>query len=342
MKHEFNIHMHSLAPRVSAEHPPALLTGGESTEHGHQLSIDWLSMTFSNQLSLQTIIIFFSELLGLPVSAVQKNGLHGYKESFTLCVGLSHDLQILGHFAFGGLNQNGTSLLQITGSGCRMITDWNHVYRFSLDNQAKFTRLDLAMDFFHGQYSITDVVQWYKEGQFTNRGRPPSSSLSGDWLNEYAGRTLYIGKTSNGKLLRVYEKGRQLGDIESPWLRFEVQIGSRDRVIPLESIIKIQDYFLGSYQCFKEHFSAFFSQSPIPISISQKQETQITVSHYLKHICNSYGQVFKYISNLADFDIQDLLNAITRFGVPRRLHQSGLKHSPQFKDAIQLMKVKIQ
>ncbi len=36
---------------------------------------------------------------------------------------------------------------------------------------------------------------------------------------------------SSAKMLRVYEKGIQLGDLGSPWVRYEVQLGSRDRVV---------------------------------------------------------------------------------------------------------------
>jgi DNA relaxase NicK len=54
-----------------------------------------------------------------------------------------------------------------------------------------------------------------------------------------------VGKRKNGKLLRVYEKGKQLGDESSPWVRWELELHNRDRVIPWEVLLEpVQDFKL--------------------------------------------------------------------------------------------------
>ena len=51
-------------------------------------------------------------------------------------------------------------------------------------------------------------------------------SQAGDWAREgVAGRTLYLGSVKSPLLLRVYEKGKQLGPEYSPdWVRVELQV----------------------------------------------------------------------------------------------------------------------
>ena len=47
------------------------------------------------------------------------------------------------------------------------------------------------------------------------------------------GRTLQIGCRSSDKLLRAYEKGKQLGSANSDWLRLEVELKAKHTHIRL-------------------------------------------------------------------------------------------------------------
>lgn len=51
-------------------------------------------------------------------------------------------------------------------------------------------------------------------------------STVGDWLSETApnGRTLYIGSRQSTAYLRLYEKGKQLGESDSTWVRVELEV----------------------------------------------------------------------------------------------------------------------
>ncbi len=46
------------------------------------------------------------------------------------------------------------------------------------------------------------------------------------------GRTLYIGKRENGKMLRIYEKGKHLGNPVSSWVSVELELKGKNRIIP--------------------------------------------------------------------------------------------------------------
>jgi DNA relaxase NicK len=61
------------------------------------------------------------------------------------------------------------------------------------------------------------------------------------------GRSLYVGSRESGKLLRVYEKGIQMGDPKDKWVRWELELHSSQRVIPLDTIIKPSEYLAGAY-----------------------------------------------------------------------------------------------
>src|SRR5690606_6258301 len=145
--------------------------------------------------------------------------------------------------------------------------------------QAKVTRLDLCVDFLHGEYTVDDAVSLYKSGRFNCSGREPLTDCAGDWLNGKS-RTLYIGKAKNGKLLRVYEKGHQLGDLDSSWVRYEVQFGSRDRVIPLEALTERDKYFAGAYPALVDLLANACGAEKI---LTTRTEGEITLAHLLTH-----------------------------------------------------------
>src|SRR6185436_18889339 len=65
-----------------------------------------------------------------------------------------------------------------------------------------------------------------------------------------SGRSFYVGSRQGGKLCRVYEKGKQLGDAESKWTRAEVELHAKDRVIPWDAVTEPVKYLAGSFPFF--------------------------------------------------------------------------------------------
>jgi len=93
-------------------------------------------------------------------------------------------------------------------------------------------------------------VRWYLCDGFTTGGNRPKCSQQGNWITpDPHGRTFYVGRRKNGKLLRVYEKGKQLGDPRSPWVRFELELHNTDRVIPFEVLLTPGPFVAGAYPC---------------------------------------------------------------------------------------------
>lgn len=163
--------------------------------------------------------------------------------------------QTLAHIGVGG--QKNTVLFMITGHGCLNAQDgWEKRLHKMLDSSythAKITRIDLAHDDFSGAYSsVIDADKNETQGAFilTKASKRPQVMHFGNWKHndpEQKGRTLVVGSRINGKLMRVYEKGKHLGAKQSRWTRSELEIHAKKRLIPFDVLLHPTTYFCGSY-----------------------------------------------------------------------------------------------
>lgn len=206
--------------------------------------VDYLNCSFPFP-SKQSLADFFSELLAILGSAFapaidRRCGKYGYESSFTL-----GDSKAL--FAYGG--NNGTGFLSFSGESCHQIPSWERLVHYLANiRHAHITRWDGAYDDFAGVHTVDHALRMYLEELFTCGGRKPRMEQRGNWIEpDGRGRTLYIGSSENGKLLRVYEKGMQLGIPWHPWVRWECQLGNTDRIIPWEAVLEPGKYLAGCY-----------------------------------------------------------------------------------------------
>lgn len=287
-----------------------------------KVKVDWLNCTFPKpEMSASAFVTLLSRMLSRPVSAVDDRGMLGFETSVKLFAHHGSAQTPIGCLAFGGESQRGKWLLQLTGSGCSFVRDWDGLADLLESLGGKLTRVDLALDFLQGEHSVEEAVTLYQMGGFTpgGAGRPPSSRLDGDWLGVAAGRSLYVGKATNGKMLRVYEKGRQLGDPNSAWTRFEVQLGSRDRVLPFECLTARDAFFAGCYPCLEsmvEEAAEF-----IPTTIEQGE---VTMVHLLYHFKRCYGKVLDTCLGHLAADNAQFIEHVRIVGVPKRLNLSSI------------------
>lgn len=110
-----------------------------------------------------------------------------------------------------------------TASGAHRRRPWATL-RAQLESgpPAWLTRVDVACDLYNGQITVRDAERWWEEGQFNNRGQRPHAQLIDD-KGSKKGCTFNVGSRQSPKLLRIYEKGRELGKKDSEWVRFEGQ-----------------------------------------------------------------------------------------------------------------------
>lgn len=303
----------SAAPALS---PRAVTRGEKKTD---QAKVDWLNATFAKPaLSESGFIALFGRMLGRPVTGQEGGGLLGFKTSIKLFAHHGATKSAMGFLAFGGESQNGRWLLSLTAVGCGFVKDWPEMADFLESLDAKITRLDLAVDFLDGEHSVDEAVSLYEFGGFSLGKNSPSSRIDGDWLNGIAGRTLYVGKAQNGKMLRVYEKGRQLGDPESEWVRFEVQLGSRDRLIPYQAMVYRDEFFAGCYPA----LASMLEQEGTAIPTMQAK-ARTTLAHLWHHLKRCYGKTIDALVTHTGAPYAELIEEVRVIGLPSRLDHSS-------------------
>ena len=301
-----------------AEESPGLVIPGESSgtnPTGQQTGIgtaaltDWLNATFrvKENTDPETFFQRLSEVTGGILGGMtdRKRGLHGWKHSYAFDRG-----SVM--FAVGG--QRGTALLSIPGEGCAFISDWEKVKRFLRDELVgKITRWDGAADDFEGKHSVDLAVELYKLGGFNSGGRQPLPRQHGNWITpDDSGRTFEVGSRKNGKLARIYEKGKQLGQPLNPWVRWEVELHSIDRRIPWEVLTAPGEYVAGAYPCLSwvsEHASRI-----------RTVKAQDAISYErLKHAgWLAYGALVNVMLQ-REGSAERVVELLRRDGVPKRL-----------------------
>lgn len=180
---------------------------------------------------------------------------------FNWRVALRSGDQHVGLLEFGGVHtmrQDGTRTgrIELTGDGCRLYeasSGGDHAQRWSSlasllgAVDARLTRVDIAADDFAGHWPISWAIERYNEGAFDRRGQRPKARLIDDMGNR-TGKTFYVGSRTSENQLRVYEKGREQGDPESPWVRYEGEFhASNRRELPLDMLVDPAPYLIGAY-----------------------------------------------------------------------------------------------
>lgn len=298
-------------------------TGSKKTDTQFRASkIDWLNATFDAPvMSVHALMGFIGDVMDKPVQAVLDGGLFGFSERHRMTVCLDDGAKVeIGSIALGGESQKGRWLLQLNGKGCGLVNDWESVQELLEGLAATISRVDLAVDFLDGEYSVDDAMTLYHEGAFINRGRNPELDTQGAWHEQGTkGRTMYVGKLKNGKTLCVYEKGRQLKMPDSNWTRFEVRLGNRDRVIPLDVLTNPDKYFTGAYPALAHMLEAAAEEIP-----TVKEEVKGSLAHGLYHLERCYGKYIHQTLTATGCAISDLVEEIRVIGIPKKVEPSGV------------------
>lgn len=312
-----------------ASRSPRQLTGGESP-----VIVDWLTVTWKpepDEVLVFNVQDLLCRVMG-DVFGIEVPGLYGYETGVKLTKMCNDSLISVGRLDYGGDHHAGRARLDLSGTGCGQVNNWHFLQsEVSEFSEVKLTRVDLAYDSIDGAFTVEDAKEWLLQGEFNCGGRNPRHSTPGDWQNpNYAageglryGRTLEIGRRENGKMLRSYEKGRQLGESDSPWTRFEVEIRNIDRDIPLEILTEREKYFVGAYECLQR----LVDSDSQKISTHQK-EGEISMERLTHYARVSYGKLIQVMRG--NLSANEIIEELARPGLPRRLEKPVLTgFSPQ-------------
>lgn len=301
--------------------PPSLI-GGESSRRA---KVDWCTWTFfpfSQDLHCGAECLeFLRTVTGVPLVGGDAPGLLGYDKGFKVFAVNGASFEPVARVDWGGAQHGGRARVDLSGKMCGLVDNWREIMIYIAHAaEAKLTRVDLAVDLEHGELGVEDCREWWQAGDFNSGGRRPSYSTVGAWIEGHndAGRTLYVGKRQNGKMLRCYEKGRQLGQPDNPWVRFEVEIRNIDRDIPLDILTDCDTYFAGAYKCMERVLDA----APTKVPTHQK-EGEIAVEHLVKHGTSAYGGLVHVLR--ATMSAGEIVSLLSRPVPPKRLAMASLK-----------------
>ncbi len=262
----------------------------------------------------------------LPIDDIEeRRGCFGFKFSKRFGNGA-------GLVAWGGKSQRDRVYFSIQGKGCSLVTDWEGLAAWLDMNRAVIKRTDVAYDDFAGErVSIAWAQSHYEAGGFNAGGRSPKHSLFGDWLSgnaSSAGRTLGIGSRESGKYCRIYEKGKQLGDGNSPWARVEVEWRGQDRHIPSDILRRPGSYLAGAYPCLAWLHD---EQSRIKtIANAASIEFDSAIAHGKQHV----GRLVNLMLHVFAGDASAVVERSRRDGIPARLdaYSYHLANRPELLD----------
>lgn len=292
---------------------------------GEIVNIDWLnfivpSSCFVHDINSDDQTEYMQARVELDAFLTQIFGSHvtekrGYRNFYdhTLVIG-----EGWGFVLHGG--QRNTICFMLTGTGCGAFQPgWEtRLYERSKSLRGSYiTRVDLAHDDLHGvRGSIYDIDLLEKSGQFTWAGHERSEvTKNGNWDHgdpRNKGLTLYVGSTSSGKRLCCYEKGKQLGCSESPWVRYELRFSNKDRILPWTILDRPSHYFAAGYPLFEG-----WADRVERIEI-KKRATSITYADCKRIVKRQFGQ---YLSLILEIDGIDGIHDVCRDGVPARVRQ---------------------
>lgn len=276
------------------------------------MDLDFEQSDFLDQIILDGLKIELVKIFGEKFGNITpKNlGYLRYKRGFIV---YSDEMDILLNIGLGG--QNGTMIISLTGTGCKLADDgWECRLKEFLEHTAvngKISRIDLAHDDLKGAYSSFD---WANDKESEDafvlpktRNRP-SCTIAGEYKHKdpyNKGLTLYVGSRKNGKVMRCYEKGKELGDPNSPWFRSELEIRADDkRHIPFDVLTNPTEYFCGAYPyCLelveraKKHRGDITPQTTNKFQ-SMKRASEIGLLRALQIIRNQFGKYIKVFGEI--------------------------------------------
>jgi phage replication initiation protein len=282
---------------------------------------DWLNFTFPFEPSrdgVGALLKRFMAILGRKFSSAVERpfGMNNYERAYEFGEGLK------AFFCFGGKHQRRTALLSLSGKACAVVADWPALVALGGDElRGRITRWDGAVDDYAGLHSVEDAIRLHEEGKFSTGGRPPKKKEHGAWKTpDGTGRSVVVGNRKNGKRLSVYEKGMELGCPWHPWVRWELSLGNKGRVIPWEVLLEPGRYVVGAYP----KVLCWVQEEMSRIRTLQKQ-TQISFDAAVVHAKRQFGPMLNLAVQVTG-SAEKAVELLRRDGFPRRVQHPAVEN----------------
>lgn len=251
------------------------------------------------------------EVFGWGITEQSMTSGNFFYEQCFLCKGTDKLLYAKVHF--GG--QHDTFCVEVKGLGVSVaLEDWNkRLFRVMSADwfvRPKITRIDIAMDFFNGEYSPEQAREDRNNGLFNSANKiiPKGKCQGTEWEDmtgkDKSGKTYEIGTRNSVRFIRVYNKAAEQG-VQGDWVRFEIEFG-RKAIIPLDALAHPTAYFCGAAPaCGK-----FSDYSGKEIE-TKKLKLACTIERQLEIFKKQAGRAFNFFSEwFADLSPEELISKL--------------------------------
>jgi hypothetical protein len=311
--------LHALLPALDTL-PPGSNTGGksnlspqtvDSSENFYPVHVDYLTFTvagfyFDHDLAkARRYLDRWSG--GLFTIGGPTKRYNGYVDCYSIVMVDGGEAPPLGWVGVSTVSDpmRGRWCFCLPGVASSLVTDWSWLVKDMMAMRGRITRVDLALDDLQGHHPLAECEALYDAGAFTGAGRPPAGMLHKN-KSDGAGNTFEVGKRLSGKLLRCYEKGKQLGDSESPWVRYEGELHSKDRCVPWEVLLLPGQYLQGMYS------EALSWMKTIPYCLKvMKEKARISLERAKRFAKQQVGRLLCYLREVVGMDSGDIVQSLS-------------------------------
>jgi phage replication initiation protein len=283
--------------------------------------IDWCAGTFPPSPSRGPVselkeVLKQCVIPGHHVELVEQGkGWLGFECSWEIQILTGVGTAKAGKIGAGG--NGGKCHFSLTGEGCALIEDWSPLQYLLHFNKGYLTRVDVALDDLEGRRSLKEMRERYEVGEFNCGGRRPA--IQSITNSDSKGDTLNIGSRAGGKLIRCYEKGKQLGNPDSDWLRVEVELHRKDRILPLDILSRPADFLAGAVP-----WVANLYQLAAEKIKTVKEKAKLTLAKFLENLRQQAGKAIGWMQKVG-ITPETIVQRIGRDdGTPKRLSLAGI------------------
>lgn len=258
--------------------------------------IDWLGFRSQSEPMdcLEALRGVFGEYGEILKATHNDRGWNGFEQTATLSVA---DLRI-GRIAYGGQAMRGWVRVDISGTGCEWVKDWDSCESdLSVLSKFQTRRVDIALDTCKREVTHETVVSAHRAGLFTTCGKPPSMTRI-EPEDRYEGKTVYVGKRDQPKFFRGYEKGYELarkypgveitqinGSPIDDLYRLELELKAKHQDLPVDLIANRDQYFSGAYP----YLQTVLNVEPEIFRMSRDEAPRRSLESMLGIIRKQYG-----------------------------------------------------
>ena len=266
------------------------------------------------------------EIFGFGITSQTATRSNFFYEHVFLCEGSEGNLYAKVHF--GG--QNNTFCVEIKGLGISVAPDDWHKRLYNIMSASwfvrpKITRIDIAMDFFNGEYTPEQAREDRLAGLYNtgNKIMPKAQCMGTEWEDDTgkdkSGKTYAIGTRNSPRYARIYNKAAEQ-KVKGFWTRFEIEFG-RSAIIPLDALANPTAYFCGAFPACSK-----FTQHEAKQVETKKLKLASTIERQLEIFKKQAGRALNFfIEWFQDLPAEQLIQKIKADHnlLPERLHPAA-------------------